>query len=64
MAMELETHLNDPIIGIKLYSVSGDLLVDVSSNYHVENVQMMNHMKSLRPENEVESYKIITKGNS
>lgn len=64
MAMELETHLNDPIIGIKLYSVSGDLLVDVSSNYHVENVQMMNHMKSLRPENEVESYKIITKGNA
>lgn len=64
MAMELETHLNDPIIGIKLYSVSGDLLVDVSSNYHVENVQMMNHMKSLRPEKEVESYKIITKGNS
>ncbi len=64
MAMELETHLNDPIIGIKLYSVSGDLLVDVSSNYHVENVQMMNHMKSLRPANEVESYKIITKGNS
>ena len=64
MAMELETHLNDPIIGIKLYSVSGDLLVDVSSNYHIASEQMMNHMKSLRPENEVESYKIITKGNS
>ncbi len=64
IVIELGTHLNEPIIGIKLYSVSGDLLVDVSSNYHVENVQMMNHMKSLRPENEVESYKIITKGNS
>lgn len=64
MAMELETHLNDPIIGIKLYSVSGDLLVDVNSNYHIANEQMMNHMKSLRPENEVESYKIITKGNA
>lgn len=64
MAMELETHLNDPIIGIKLYSVSGDLLVDVNSNYHIASEQMMNHMKSLRPENEVESYKIITKGNA
>lgn len=64
MAMELETHLNNPIIGIKLYSVSGDLLVDVNSNYHIASEQMMNHMKSLRHENEVESYKIITKGNA
>ena len=37
MTLELETHLNDPIIRIQLYSNSGDLLVDVNSNYHIEN---------------------------
>lgn len=64
MAVELETHLNDPIIGIKLYSNTGDLLVDVSSNYHMNrmNGKMMNHMMSFRNEDEVESYKIITQG--
>jgi len=65
MAIELETHLNDPIIGIKLYSNSGDLLVDVNSNYHIENKmngKMKNHMMAFQSENEVESYKIITQG--
>ena len=65
MAVELETHLNDPIIGIKLYSNNGDLLVDVSSNYHIGNRmngKMMNHMMSFRNENEVESYKIVNQG--
>ena len=64
MAVELETHLNDPIIGIKLYSNNGDLLVDVSSNYHMNRIngKMMNHMMSFRNENEVESYKIVNQG--
>ncbi len=65
MTLELETHLNDPIIRIQLYSNSGDLLVDVNSNYHIENKmngKMKNHMMAFQSENEVESYKIITQG--
>lgn len=65
MAIELETHLNDPIIGIKLYSNSGDLLVDVNSNYHIENRmngKMKNSMMAFHTKNEIESYKIISEG--
>lgn len=65
MAMELETHLNDPIIGIKLYSNSGDLLIDVNSNYHTKSQmtgKMTNHMMTFQSENVVESYKIIAQG--
>lgn len=29
MAIELESHINDPIIEIKLYDPTGQLLVDV-----------------------------------
>lgn len=43
MAIELESHLNDPIIGIKLYKPDGKLLLNVDSDYHI-NGGMMNGM--------------------
>lgn len=45
MAIELETHLNDPIIQIKVYNKEGDLLVDVSDDYHMRG-NMMGHNSS------------------
>ncbi|SHJ83361.1 Signal transduction histidine kinase [Dethiosulfatibacter aminovorans DSM 17477] len=48
MAIELETHLYDPIIGIKLYDPSGNLLVEVEDyNYMMDemmNGRIMNRM--------------------
>lgn len=34
MSIDLETHLNDPIIGLKLYNPQGELLLSVSSDYY------------------------------
>ncbi len=42
MAIELESHLYDPIIGIKVYEPSGNLLVDVNSDYSMND--MMDNM--------------------
>lgn len=43
MAVEMETHLDDPIIQIKLYDAQGDLIVDVS----VDNNMMMGNMMGM-----------------
>ncbi|MGB5824650.1 MAG: HAMP domain-containing sensor histidine kinase [Proteocatella sp.] len=53
MAIELETHLNDPIIQIKVYNKEGDLLVDVSDDYH-----MRGNMMGRNASNEVIQYDI------
>lgn len=66
MALELETHLDDPIIRIKLYDKAGDLLVDVqktdidgdSKRYR----GMMGNMMDKSTE-EVEQFKITSNGN-
>lgn len=67
MAIELETHLNDPIIGIKFYSKNGELLADVSSHYHLGNGNLINGkmMKNFmnKSQQEVEQYKIMNQGN-
>ena len=44
MTIELESHLNDPIIKIKVYNADGDLLVDVDNNYHITGNMMGGHM--------------------
>ena len=46
MSIELETHLNDPIIQIKVYSADGDLLVDVDDDYHITGNMMSGSMSS------------------
>lgn len=67
MAIELETHLNDPIIGIKFYSKNGELLADVSSHYHLGNGNLINGkmMKNFmnKSQQEVEQYKVMNQGN-
>ena len=45
MAIELETHLDDPITHIKLYDVQGILLVDVSEDNHMVGGSMMGMMR-------------------
>lgn len=45
MRLEFESHLSDPIVSIELYNVSGELLVEVSSDYHMNNF-MMSGMRS------------------
>jgi len=66
MAIELESHLNDPITQIKLYSEDGDLLVEVEDNNNVTDNMMSNNMgswmmKNMMDEssNEVIQYKIF-----
>lgn len=44
MSIELETHLNDPIIRIKLYDANNDLIVDVNDNYNMNNDSIMSRM--------------------
>jgi len=45
MAIELETHLDDPITHIKLYDAQGNLLVDVSEDNHMMGGGMMGMMR-------------------
>ncbi len=40
MAIELQTHLYDPIIRIKLYSMEGELLVNVGDDYYMSSIMM------------------------
>lgn len=65
MAIELETHLEDPIIRIKLYSPEGELLVDVDDNYHVTGTMMngrgMGNMMT-PTQDKVDQYKIEFNG--
>ncbi len=46
MAIELEAHLSDPIIGIKLYKPAGELIIEVNSNYHIDGSMIDNMMGS------------------
>ncbi|VDN49290.1 Signal transduction histidine kinase [Petrocella atlantisensis] len=41
MHVELESHLIDPIIGIKLYDTEGNLIVSVDSDYHMNGTMGM-----------------------
>lgn len=63
MTVELESHLSDPITGIRLYSKDGELLVDVSGHYHLNNFSMMaeKRIKNIRyqKQEEIEQYKIM-----
>lgn len=66
IAIELETHLNDPITGIKLYSNNGELLIDINANYHLKEGRM--HRGMMRRSmgdgrEEIEQYKIMDKNN-
>jgi len=61
MAVELETHLDDPIIHIKLYDEAGNLLVDVSEEDHIMmGRNMMNMMGSAYDEtdSEVDNFQV------
>ncbi len=40
MAIELETHLDDPVVQIKLYKPTGELIVDVKDENHPSNAMM------------------------
>ena len=46
MKIELESHLNDPIIKIKIYRANGDLLVEVDNDYHITGDMMHGKMGS------------------
>lgn len=69
MSIELESHLFDPIIGIRLYEPDGKLLIEVDSDYHI-NGGMMNSMMGSRmmerimdtTSEEVHQYEIIAEG--
>lgn len=61
LAIQLETHLNDPITRIKLYDATGQLLVDVSSETDMRAGMMRNKMMSRMmgaPSEEVDHAKI------
>ena len=66
MVIELESHLNDPIIKIKLYGATGELLVEVDNNTlmgtrrngHMGGMPMMGHM-SRGTSNEVIQYEVV-----
>jgi signal transduction histidine kinase len=69
MAIELETHINDPIIQIKVYSADGDLLVDVEDDHHITGNMMSGNMGSWMmgnkmndSSNEVIQYEIVDGG--
>lgn len=65
MAIELETHLDDPIIQIKLYDKDGILLVDVDDEFRLTGGMMggqrMDRMRS-EGESQVEQYSIEAGG--
>jgi two-component system, OmpR family, sensor histidine kinase BaeS len=65
MAMELETHLDDPIIHIKLYDQAGNLLVDVSEDDHIMMGRSMMDMMRSRyddTDSEVDHVEILDEG--
>lgn len=45
MAIELESHINDPIIEIKLYDPSGQLIIDVGGENYMTSSMMNNMMR-------------------
>lgn len=64
MYIELESHLNDPIIGIKVYDQSNDLIVEVATDYHMDMPMMRSRMFSDELTEEVHSYEISSGGSS
>jgi signal transduction histidine kinase len=65
MAVELETHLDDPIIHIKLYDAAGKLLVDVSEEDHIMMGRNMRGMMSPRydaADSEVDDFQVTDGG--
>ncbi|WP_461206330.1 sensor histidine kinase [Clostridium sp. DL1XJH146] len=65
MEIELENHLNDPIIGIKLYNSNGDILAYVNDSYDMSgmmmNGKMMKNMWN-STQDEVDQYIIKSEG--
>lgn len=65
MSIELETHLDDPITRIKVYTPEGELLVDVKDDYHLDmgmsEGRMMDRMMGKFQE-KVDSYEIDQEG--
>ncbi len=65
MAVELETHLDDPITHIKLYDREGNLLVDVSRDIHmIMGRDMMKMMGSAYDDtdSEVDNFQVTDNG--
>ena len=63
MAIELGTHFRDPIIGIGLYSRTGEKLVDVNNANNIQNKNMKISKKSMHKIlKEVKEYKIEDNG--
>jgi signal transduction histidine kinase len=64
MAIELETHLDDPITHIKLYDSMGNLLVDVSEDNHMMGSGMMGMMRDQYndSDSEIDNIEIIDGG--
>lgn len=69
MEMELETHLTDPIIGLKLYNTQGELLIEVDDEDYMSN-NMMSGMMTRRMDSnlskssssEIRQYNIMDNG--
>lgn len=66
MAIELEAHLSDPIIGIKLYQPDGELIIEVNSNYHIDGTMLNNRMgrqfmmgNNAQSSEEIHQYEIV-----
>ncbi|MFV0466619.1 MAG: sensor histidine kinase [Lachnospiraceae bacterium] len=65
MAMELESHLTDPIIEIKLYSLDGEVLADVSRDDWMGNMmnsRRMGQMMNRTATEEVHQFDLISEG--
>ncbi|OJV66500.1 MAG: hypothetical protein BGO41_03490 [Clostridiales bacterium 38-18] len=64
MAMELETHLVDPIVKIRVFNADGVELVTVDNSTAWENGRQMGHMMGMnRPTEEYVTQYTLTKGN-
>ncbi len=63
MAMELETHLDDPITGIKLYDAQGKLIVDVHREDNTMGRSMMGRMMNYdESDSETDATDVTSKG--
>lgn len=64
MAIELEAHLDDPVVQIKLYKPTGELVVDVKDESHPSNTMMGRGMMFSRTEfrETVDQYDVMDQG--
>jgi len=64
MAIELETHLDDPVVQIKLYKPTGELIVDVKDEGHPSNTMMGRRMMLGKTEfrETVEQFDVMDQG--